>query len=308
MKKLNIIFSALLLFGYIKPGIQESHVRHRTLTQNVLALYDQVYTWFQENRGAVYKAVSAVVFMYGGWRYYCNYVNPFNQKITLNASQCVGCSTTYNGTEIVQLKVKNQFEADGGGAASCGYHSMRNGQEIIQSLTGNVENLGERVLDVQDIEWLFGEQGVWRQAVVQKRNEEGDSGEWLHSEEIEHVMSEQVRFGSFHCIDDMNHFGLQCIPVHQDRPEEFGACITPEIKRALAQDGEYIHQFFINTATHSGESLADSLKNFGHWFVVILHKAAHGAPRFIIADSLNCKRVDDWRVKKLIDELSIKSN
>src|SRR3989304_9232038 len=109
MKKLNIIFSALLLFGYIKPGNQESHVRHRTLTQNVLALYDQVYTWFQENRGAVYKAVSAVVFMYGGWRYYCNYVNPFNQKITLNASQCVGCSTQYNGTEIVQLQIKTQL-------------------------------------------------------------------------------------------------------------------------------------------------------------------------------------------------------
>ncbi len=94
----------------------------------------------------------------------------------------------YKGKELAQLPVKDQFETDGGGGASCGYQTLKNGFETVLALSGkDVPNfLKDYVLDEQWIEQrnqhlkvtfkdpglikqLFGECGSWRRAVLYER-------------------------------------------------------------------------------------------------------------------------------------------
>ena len=146
MKKIAIFFCMLLFISIHPRALHEPKPISSTLPQRIRLVCDNTCAWAKEHEEKIYKAMGAVVFVYGGRWYYTNYFNPFRQHVRINSSTCQGCSTLYNGSEVVQIPVKDQYDTDGGGAASCGYHSMRNGEQIIQALFRNIKDLGKRLL------------------------------------------------------------------------------------------------------------------------------------------------------------------
>ena len=73
---------------------------------------------------------------------------------------------------FVQVYVKSQRDADGGGAESCGYHVLKNSFSLAHSFIAEEENKKSyvgRLYDPALIEKLYGQSGCWRKTVVEKR-------------------------------------------------------------------------------------------------------------------------------------------
>ncbi len=72
-----------------------------------------------------------------------------------------------------KLRVKNQFDADGGGSASCGYHALKNSLFIAAALQSplQAQELLANLISPAPISRLFAkETDSWRAAVIEKRS------------------------------------------------------------------------------------------------------------------------------------------
>lgn len=216
----------------------------------------------------------------------------------------------YPDVRFEQIPVKNQFEPDGGGAASCGYHAINNGEHIVGWLTGRIKNLLYALFDIDTIQKRFGRKGSWRNKVRHMRGER--SSDWIHSQEIDRLMKRKtdVPRYPYSTIDDVVLLGLSVEPVHADRAHEALVDDTiPAVKEALqkAQKNkrEYIHQFFINTARHFQTGQEGEVAGIdGHWFTVVLHQLANGTRTYYVADSAGYDdRINSDEMFKLIDTI-----
>lgn len=74
---------------------------------------------------------------------------------------------------IQQLQVKNQFDIDGGGELSCGYHALKNALIIALNLidSGSISSEGQNELKSAEIvDNLFGNEGIWRNKIETYKN------------------------------------------------------------------------------------------------------------------------------------------
>ncbi len=97
----------------------------------------------------------------------------------------------------IQLKCRNQFLADGGGVASCGYHALRNGillakavhrPQLVNQCLGDLHS--ERHQNA-----LFGrQQSPWCSFIARQRrnaNEPQQGSDWLSGEEMQQLISRE---------------------------------------------------------------------------------------------------------------------
>lgn len=217
----------------------------------------------------------------------------------------------YPDVHFEQIPVKNQFELDGGGAASCGYHAINNGEHIAGWLTGRIRNLLRALFNIDKIQKRFGRRGSWRNKVRHMRTYRSN-GDWIHSREIDRLMNRKtgVPRYPYSTIDDVALLGLSVEPVHIDRAHEAMVDDTiPIVKEALREahqaGRDYIHQFFINTARHLQAGQEGAVAGIdGHWFTVVLHQLADGTRTYYVADSAGYDdRINSDEMFKLVDTI-----
>ncbi|HJZ23260.1 MAG TPA: hypothetical protein VJ201_02295 [Candidatus Babeliales bacterium] len=93
------------------------------------------------------------------------------KNITLGRQQCQGWERPINiVTNLKQPLVLPQFGPQGGGAASCGYHALKNGMILLEFAQQKTANTGQRLVDVGLVQRLFGPEGQWRHIVINERN------------------------------------------------------------------------------------------------------------------------------------------
>ena len=245
-----------------------------------------------------------------------NHHDYLNKKVTVGASTCTGREQAINTgrSRKIVLKVKNQFDSDGGGTASCGYHTVKNYIEIVNALHGNSADLQARLSNPQVIDFYFGPSGLWRAFM---RDKEGRDGEWVQDiDAIFNFEKEQCTLAkagvpyNLTVIDTIEVVGLkeELVVEHEDRStrdeDEGLACpVMTAVRKPLRTKGDYVHGFAIQTGEQAekNEELKSLSSRLGHWKILVLHKHKDGRRDYILCDSTNSSRLDDPYAQKIID-------
>lgn len=79
-----------------------------------------------------------------------------------------------------QLQVYCQFDSGGGSAASCGYHALLRSMQLIQGKSQHMtdKDLEKVLMDSKIIEKYFGQDGKWREEIIEKRKIEKFKNAW----------------------------------------------------------------------------------------------------------------------------------
>lgn len=116
----------------------------------------------------------------GGFYYWINKkINDmFNKPLEESDYGALHLFPLYTGkkkrSSIKQLDVYSQFNRDGGGGASCGYHSLLHSMQVVNALGTNQDTsvLNKSLMDSEQIQEYFGEKGSWRKDIIEKRKRE----------------------------------------------------------------------------------------------------------------------------------------
>ncbi|HSC24638.1 MAG TPA: hypothetical protein VLB80_00270 [Candidatus Babeliales bacterium] len=75
---------------------------------------------------------------------------------------------------IKQFQVYSQFNTDGGGAASCGYHTLLRSMQLVRSKYNkeDEDELKKDLMNSSPIKVYFGANGEWRKQIIQLRKDE----------------------------------------------------------------------------------------------------------------------------------------
>lgn len=141
---------------------------------------------------------------------------------------------------IQQLSVKNQFDKDGGGTYSCGYHAIKNGLFIFQSILENdtVSSKAKEIIKSNDIiDTFFGPDGVWRNVIAFYKHKKlaedylynylvynlpgdkehvyrTDTEDIIQNEYLLRLNSGRIKFNSLNNLDSSQHLYLKNILVN----------------------------------------------------------------------------------------------
>lgn len=88
----------------------------------------------------------------------------------------------------------------------------------------------------------------------------------------------------------------QYAATHPNTP---GIDLFANIRRNLANPGEYMHAFVLGNMRQTGDTVG-SQGGFAHWITLVLHKTADGTHHYIIADSINGRQLESNNIKKVI--------
>ncbi len=101
------------------------------------------------------------------------------------------------GQQVTQFPVYSQFWSNVGGNASCGYHTLLRGMQIVEAKAHNKsdDDLQKTLKSSNFIAKYFGENGSWRQAIIQRRQNNKRHGDWLQADELEYLWNEQEKLG-----------------------------------------------------------------------------------------------------------------
>lgn len=222
------------------------------------------------------------------------------------------------GHQVTQFSVYSQFNSDGGGAASCGYHTLLRGMQVIQAKNQNESNavLEQTLKSPNSIANYFGPNGIWRKVILEKRGEnDEDHGDWLWGNELEFLWNKQEKLdisGTINCgftaVDDINLVNKISKEWYRDENDELkerevsADIIIPPVKEALTKafnsKERYFHLFAMSTMQQEGDSPVEQKR--GHWFALVLDQQADGSREYFVTDSMNVLRDNDIRVVKLI--------
>lgn len=238
-----------------------------------------------------------------------------NKRITIGNERCRGAQHAFSQTvTIKQVTVKNQFDDDGGGYESCGYHGLKNGILITNTLNNQETNLADQLHDAQLIKDLFADGTIWgrwrafaveQQCIAQNSDIHYD-GENLRSDSIDtlihHELRERILLNknvqcTINTIDDINIIG-------QNEFDFITPTVRENLTNARTAQKSYTHIFLIGTMKHQLYEHNKTHKGtIGHWFTVVLHQSSTGPREYIIADSVNAYRLQDPAISTLIQAI-----
>ena len=222
------------------------------------------------------------------------------------------------GRQVTQFPIYSQFNSDGGGAASCGYHTLLRGMQIVQAKANNESenDLKKTLMSYDLIAQYFGKNGTWRQAIVNKRKSDKYYGDWLNDGELEFLwknyrvnLINQTVNCDFKSIADFALIGKKQTVWYRNEANELVEGkeedidpivknISEKLKEAADAQKNYFYLFAIGTMTQVGDQLE---QEGGHWFTLVLHQNSNGAREYFVTDSFNnTRRNNDERVIKLI--------
>lgn len=204
-----------------------------------------------------------------------------------------------------QFQVYDQFNFDGGGAASCGYHTLLRGMQVVASknIDQNETQLKKDLMETDLIAYYFGENGRWRNAIITKRRNNEDDGDWLDDGELEYlwknyktdILSEQVECG-FLAIPNFKILGTE-----HSLLEPY---IRDEVRPFLNQRKKMFHIFALGTM----EQLTGTIGTRGHWYPLVMYQNEEGKRHYYIMDSGSwgatnrLKDVNAWKIINLIEQ------
>jgi len=202
---------------------------------------------------------------------------------------------------LQQFKVYCQFNWNGGGAASCGYHTLLRGMQVVASKNRNQNEmqLKNDLMSVELIENYFGENGRWRQAIIQKKPNDDRHGDWIDDGDLEYlwnnyrndILNRSINCG-FLAIPDFNVLGTSYSLLEP--------YIKDEVRPFLNQPREMFHIFALGTMYQTG----DKSRTEGHWYPLVMHQNTAGKRQYYITDSASegeTNRLEDTNAWKIID-------
>lgn len=307
-RKLFIIFLSFSIITNTVTVETRSQARAKKRTRTFSDYYSDAQEWVEENQDGAFNGAIGMAAVAGGgyWLYYLRQRKKPRKKRhsdfhdePSNYHHCNEQETRqFNSVTIEQIPVKDQFDSDAGGSASCGYHSILNAKEICDAIKrGRVVRFIRACL--KQIEWLFGDDGVWRNQIRDRRGEPTE-GDWLSGIEIDYLMKENNDLGAYPhtTLDD----------IKQVKNSAVFECDIAPVKKAM-QDAlqagrDYLHQFFMGTMEQYAGPNDEIRTTQGHWFTVVLHQDKNGKRKYVIAESLgNRSRINDDLVETLINAL-----
>lgn len=241
----------------------------------------------------------------------------FNQPTMIGNSSCLGVERKIDeNTTLKQVLVKNQFESDGGGIPSCGYHALKNAKFIVESLQNGGADLAAKLNDTKFIADHFGsENGIWKKMVQEdekkfKTKYTDDNFNWLDSMGLDFLLQKldipAVVVQSSEWLSDVGE-GARMMDDFDMYPKD--------MKIRLAEKKPLTVAYIVSTTEEkhdknfSQEDLRAGKQSIkagdpGHWFTVVFHQDAKGKWYFIVANSVNSQSgstdLDNELVKKLM--------
>ncbi len=310
---------------------------------------DQFKRW--SRREDVQKAIGRIAFVGGslylihtvyGWRTQIAeaFIGLFKQSgpfgdIEVFGSACRGKIVDINGVQLYQYDVKNQFDYDGGGSASCGYQALKNGIAFIRASLGESKSFADELMASSHIKELFGtgeDPGRWRRAVIAGRPRR-DTGEWLMSHELDDLIEAEKAAHRLLPADDASYgistldapdiFGMTLLPVnpsevkdvlrpaetkaedhmHEAAAHEDADLIALSVVQHTQAKAPYSHALIINLAQQGRGASADTRS---HFIFLGVHVDARGNRSYHCADSLGTDRTQNYVVRHCIDVLEDK--
>jgi len=257
--------------------------------------------------------------------------------VLVGKAQCKGYEKKHSDNVVIkQVLVKDQFDYDGGGSASCGYHVLKNLILLSKGIMSGQDDIYKELHNAQLIQRLFGPSGEWRQLAKDHnkrildttyKNSKGvesvGTGDWLTSEYLDAIIRNESTVngellpGNARCnivvIDDINLIGLVG-DKHQDPvddtdadqvrdPYEGVACpVTVHVGQGLAENAgrDYIVGFCIQTAQQSVDKYNLPKGGQGHWFGLLFYRKADGGREYIVVDSTNGLQIKNKFIKRII--------
>jgi hypothetical protein len=217
--------------------------------------------------------------------------NPIRSIVPLN----------YVWPTLEQFQVYCQFNYDGGGGASCGYHALLRGMQIVQAKAHHEsdETLQETLESRAFIDQYFGKNGTWRQAIIQKKTNDNRQGDWLDDSDLEYLWKNYRN----DILDQNINCGFFVIPNFGIVGTEFSE-LEIDIKdnvRSVLNTGQLFRIFILGTMEHKyGEEAGTE----GHWYPLVMYQNEIGKRKYYITDSGSwgeTNRLNDPNVWKIID-------
>lgn len=300
----------------------------KSFKKSVRKIYRKAKKEYKKNDEVVPYVLGATALLISGWLIYKKLIPwwfgvaavvTLNKNIVIGKSACKGDERTVADNAVVkQVRVKSQFDSDGGGAASCGYHTLKNLILLAQGITLNKTDIFKEVCDAQVVQRLFGPEGEWRKLIPDQRQ-----GDWVSSEYLDRIIRNESTANSKLCpdnvpcnivtIDDIDLVGLVG-DLHQEPtidpdapprdPYEGVACpVTVIVGRGIANNPgrDYLVGFCINTAKQFADEKGLPQGKQGHWIGLLFHRKADGGREYIAVDSLNCRRINSGYVQPIVD-------
>ncbi len=240
---------------------------------------------------------------------------------------------------VLQVRVYSQGKKDGGGPASCGYHSLKNSILIMRTILKK-ESI-ELINDYQFIARYIGQPtypGVWRKMIIEKNYTEAGEwyfdkysksakddqqalknyneytqirgyqpldvkGEWLKEDDIRQLIKFEKEKGQLKDLG-IEYTVMENIKMMRNvKLREFSEYRTVhEIAQKIKANNNYLHGFSVGLMGHH----LVGRHGQKHWISLVVNKV-DGKVQFIVADSLNANRYDltqNLVVRILIKELS----
>ncbi len=238
---------------------------------------------------------------------------------------------------VLQVTVYSQGKRDGGGPASCGYHSLKNSILITRAILE--KGAIGLINDNQFIAKRIGQPtspGIWRDIIIEESYKKANKwylwkysklakdnrqalnkynnyarmrkyqpldilGEWLKEDDIDRLVTFERKQGLLKDLG-IEYAVIENVPMIQDvKHREFSAYGTiSEIAQKIKANNNYLHGFSVGLMGYYGVGQA-------HWISLVVNKV-NGKVQFIVADSLNANRYDIAKKKNdavriLIEEL-----
>jgi hypothetical protein len=200
---------------------------------------------------------------------------------------------------LKQLKVYSHFVDNGQGVASTGYHTLLRAMQVVQAKSENEsdEDLQETVESPDLINKYFGSDGIWRQAIMRRR-EFDDKGDWLDNEELLYLW-----YSSFDIVPKDVECYLFAIPNFDVLGNDFSALefyINENVRPVLYKK----EQIFIIFALGTMDTTEEKERIHIRWYPLVMYQNKKGERKYYIMDSYdNIDRTKRENVKKMIELL-----
>jgi hypothetical protein len=285
---------------------------HYAISVSTQEIKDSISTYFNFNEDGLKKIIPATIIAFGilsGLYYW------WTKK---NKSEIGYIESFYiqDDIKLTQFQVFCQFNFDGGGLASCGYHALLRGMQIVQAKSNNKddENLQKTLNDSDVVQYYFGKKGFffgkngeWREAIMQKRQNNRDYGDWIDKEEIQYLWENnknkfisQEELCDFDVVEDVNLIGNPDVDLTT-------AFILKKIKEILNTHKMYFVIFILSTMEQPKEGEELTMR-YGHWYPLVMYQNEEGKRQYYIADSGSwdkTNRLEDpnaWKIINLIEQ------
>jgi hypothetical protein len=302
----------ILLAGSILLGSVASHYAI-SMDEIKKSIWQYYHSFNEDSLKKIIPASIVALLVMGGLYHWWTSKKNVNQDVTSSYGESFQIQ---DDIKLIQFQVYCQFNFDGGGMASCGYHALLRGMQVVQSKSNEEDDtrLQVRLNDSKIIPYYFGKKGIffgnngiWRQQIIQDRKTNRDEGDWIDKEEIQFLWNNNKNeFISKQVLCDLDVVEDITLIGHPDVDLTTGITLE-KIKSVLNTEKMYFVIFILGTMKQPGKDEELTMR-YGHWYPLIMYQNARGQRKYYVMDSAsqdNTNRLKDddvWKIINLIEK------